>query len=198
MLFFLAVTAGCGSPESAPPVPDNSTSSGEEGSQSQIQLSSEAFANNAKIDERHTVNGDDVSPALSWSGAPAETVSFALICDDPDAPSPDAPADDPWVHWVIYNIPADATSLPAGLPKELELSTVSGALQGVNSWPLENVGYRGPAPPPGSGQHRYIFRLYALDATLQLEAGASKEELLAAMQGHTLAEGKLIGVFERP
>ncbi|MDP6446267.1 MAG: YbhB/YbcL family Raf kinase inhibitor-like protein, partial [Pirellulaceae bacterium] len=76
--------------------------------------------------------------------------------------------------------------------------TVSGALQGVNSWPLENVGYRGPAPPPGSGQHRYIFRLYALDATLQLEAGASKEELLAAMQGHTLAEGKLIGVFERP
>jgi Raf kinase inhibitor-like YbhB/YbcL family protein len=134
---------------------------------------------------------------LAWAEVPAATKSLALVCDDPDAPSPRKPAPDPWVHWVIFNIPADAARLPSGVKRKREPDEIPGARQGVNSWPSDNVGYRGPAPPPGSGKHRYFFKLYALDSVLELKAGATKQQLLAAMKGHVLAEGQLIGTYER-
>ncbi len=162
-----------------------------------MKLTSTAFKNGSTIDAKYTVEGEDISPPLAWSGAPAETVSFALVCDDPDAPSRERPAAKPWVHWVLFNIPADVSKLPAGIPRQGELSQVVGARQGVNSWSSENIGYRGPAPPPGSGSHRYFFKLYALETKLELDTGATKEQLLAAMSGHVLAEGELMGTYER-
>jgi Raf kinase inhibitor-like YbhB/YbcL family protein len=162
-----------------------------------MQLTSTAFDNGGVIDKRYTADGEDTSPPLAWSSAPAATKSFALICDDPDAPSPRNPAPEPWVHWVIYNIPAEAATLPAGIPRESQPQAVPGARQGINSWPSDNLGYRGPAPPPGSGKHRYVFQLYALDAALSLQAGATKKQLLEAISDHILAEGQLIGTYER-
>ena len=156
------------------------------------------FENGAKIDKRHTGEGQDISPPLKWSGAPAGTKSFALICDDPDAPSPRRPGPTPWVHWVMFNIPATATELPAGIPRDAEPQEVAGSRQGRNSWDRDNFGYRGPLPPPGSGSHRYVFRLYALDVQLNLDPKqVRKESLLKAMQGHILAQGELIGKYER-
>jgi Raf kinase inhibitor-like YbhB/YbcL family protein len=101
------------------------------------------------------------------------------------------------VHWVIFNIPANVGELPAGIDRKLEPGEVPGARQGVNSWPRDNIGYCGPAPPPGSGKHRYFFSLFALDSKLALEPGASKARLLEAMTGHYLARAQLIGTYER-
>jgi Raf kinase inhibitor-like YbhB/YbcL family protein len=145
----------------------------------------------------YTVEGEDVSPPLSWAEVPDGARSLALICDDPDAPSPKRPAKHPWVHWVIFNVAPGTSELPAGVSRKAEPDEIGGARQGVNSWPTNNLGYRGPAPPPGSGPHRYFFRLYALDTKLDLPAGATKEQLVQAMSGHILAEGKLIGIYER-
>jgi hypothetical protein len=161
-----------------------------------MKLTSGGFQNGSKIDSRFTVEGDDISPPLSWSGAPGGTKSFALICDDPDAPSPRRPAAEPWVHWIIFNIPAGLSELPQGIDRKTEPNKVPGARQGRNSWPSDNVGYRGPAPPPGSGQHRYFFKLYALDSAVDLGAGATKQQLLTAMSGHVLAETELVGAYE--
>jgi Raf kinase inhibitor-like YbhB/YbcL family protein len=162
-----------------------------------MKLTSTAFENDSTIDAKFTVEGEDISPPLAWSGAPANTVSFALICDDPDAPTRKRPAEKPWVHWILFDIPADAVELPAGIPRQGELSQFVGARHGANSWSSGSIGYRGPAPPPGSGPHRYFFKLYALDTKLKLDAGATKEQLLAAMSGHVLAEGELMGIYER-
>jgi Raf kinase inhibitor-like YbhB/YbcL family protein len=162
-----------------------------------MRLMSSAFENNAEIDAKNSIEGDDLSLPLSWTDVPDGTQSFALICDDPDAPSRNRPGPEPWVHWLIFNIPASALELPAGVSRELEPSEVPGAKQGVNSWPTDNIGYRGPAPPPGSGPHRYFLKLYALDVELDLEAGATREQLVQAMSGHILAEGQLIGLYER-
>lgn len=162
-----------------------------------MKLTSTAFENNSTMDAKYTVEGEDISPPLAWSGAPAETVSFALICDDPDAPSRERPAAKPWVHWILFNIPADVRKLPARIPRQGELSHFVGARQGVNSWSSKNIGYRGPVPPPGSGPHRYFFKLYALDTKLELDLSATKEQLLAAMSGHVLVEGELMGTYER-
>jgi len=118
---------------------------------------------------------------------------LALICDDPDAPTPEA-----WVHWVIYKIPPDTTELPEGVAKTAQLSQPPGAVQGKNSWPSgQTIGYRGPMPPPGHGVHRYYFRLYALDTPLDVPPGATKAELLQAMEGHILAQGELMGTYQR-
>lgn len=155
-----------------------------------MQLKSEAFASGARIPQTFTEDGQDRSPPLAWDGAPEGTAAFALVCDDPDAPSRE-----PWVHWVIYNIAGSARSLPEGVPPNQEAAQLGGAEQGQNSW--GTVGYRGPAPPKKHGPHHYHFRLYALDAPLQLKRGADKNQLLAAMQGHVLAEGELVGVYER-
>jgi len=162
-----------------------------------MKLTSSAFKNGSEIDQRHTVEGEDVSPDLAWTDIPTGTQSLALICDDPDAPSPRKPAANPWVHWIVFNIPAQASGLPTGVERTLEPQAISGARQGINSWPVDNVGYRGPAPPPGSGKHRYVFQLYALDSVLELDAGATKQQLLENMDGHVLAECQLVATYER-
>lgn len=161
-------------------------------------LTSNAFQNGRTIPKRHTGEGGDVSPQLAWSGLPAGTKELALICDDPDAPSRKNPFADPWVHWVLYNLPATLTSLPEGINRAAQLTAPAGAKQGLNSWPQDNVGYLGPMPPNGSGPHRYYFKLYALDAPIHLPPDkATKTALLAAMQGHILAELQLMGTYER-
>jgi hypothetical protein len=163
-----------------------------------LMLSSSAFNNGDRIPKKYTGEGADLSPPLSWSGMPAGAKTFALFCDDPDAPSAKKPGPEPWVHWVIYNIPATATDLPEGIPRKPEPQNPAGAAQGRNSWPSDNVGFRGPMPPPGSGPHRYFFRLYALDSNLALKpAEATKKSVLAAMQGHILGTAELMGNYER-
>jgi Raf kinase inhibitor-like YbhB/YbcL family protein len=147
-----------------------------------LTVTSSAFEAGKQIPRKFTGEGDDISPALSWTGAPPGTKEFALICDDPDAPRPQ-----PWVHWVIYGIPADRTSLG-------EASKGVG-VDGANSWPRE--GYGGPMPPPGHGVHHYHFKVYALDAPLHLEPGATKEMLLKAMESHIIGRGELVGTYER-
>jgi Raf kinase inhibitor-like YbhB/YbcL family protein len=155
-----------------------------------ITISSTAFSHNEPIPRKHTGEGQDVSPALAWSGIPAGTKELALIMDDPDAPRPE-----PWVHWVIYKLPATLTGLPEGVPKTPTLTDPAGALQGNNTWP--KIGYNGPMPPPGHGVHHYHFKLYALDAALDVKPGLDKKQLLAKMKGHILAEGELIGTYQR-
>jgi len=122
-----------------------------------------------------------VSPPLNWANPPSTTKSFSMICDDPDAPR------GVWVHWVLFNLPADLRELAEG-------ASVAGASDGKNDF--GNLGYGGPAPPRGK-PHRYFFRLYALDTALDLAAGATKAQLLAAQQGHVLAEAELMGAYQR-
>ncbi len=150
-----------------------------------LEISSPAFAPGAMIPVRYTCDGEDESPPLNWHGAPDGVQSFALIMDDPDAPA------GTWVHWVIFNMPASATGLPAAIPPRPTLA--DGSVQGVNSW--RRVGYGGPCPP--RGQHRYFFKLYALDAPLSLGPSATKADLLRAMEGHILARAELMGVYRR-
>lgn len=141
----------------------------------------------------YTGEGSDISPPLSWTGAPEGTREFALICDDPDAPTPE-----PWVHWVLYKIPPDANELPEAVSKISPLQSPFYCLQGENSWPPgENIGYGGPYPPKGHGTHRYYFKLYALNEPLEVESGLGKNELLEKMQGKILAQAELIGVYKR-
>ncbi|MBW3597403.1 MAG: YbhB/YbcL family Raf kinase inhibitor-like protein [Planctomycetes bacterium] len=162
-------------------------------SESDLRLQTSVFAEDKPIPKRYTGDGEDVSPPLNWIQAPAGTKEFALICDDPDAPR-----DEPWVHWVLYKIPGDVKELPEGIPRQPALDNPPGARQGPNSFPNDNVGYRGPMPPPGHGRHRYYFNLYALDAEIDLSPEeATKEKLLAAMRPHILAETHLMGTYER-
>ncbi len=159
---------------------------GEKMATAKLEVRSPAFAGGQPIPKKHTGEGEDRSPALEWSGAsggsiPEGTKEFALICDDPDAPRPE-----PWVHWVAWGISGDSTGLEEG---------VSGLKEGNTSG--GTAGYRGPMPPPGHGVHRYFFKVYALDAALDLAGGATKDELLAAMKGHVIAEGELVGTYER-
>jgi Raf kinase inhibitor-like YbhB/YbcL family protein len=164
-----------------------------------MKLTSTAFSEGGTIPEEYSGVGKDVSPPLAWSGVPEEAKSFALICDDPDAPSRAKPRPEgPWVHWVIYNIAADVTELAEAVPRKAEPGQPAGARQGKNDFPSDNVGYRGPMPPKGSGPHRYFFKIYALDRQLDLATkDANKASLLAAMKGHILGEGQLMGTFER-
>ncbi len=164
-----------------------------------MELTSSAFDAGRPIPEKYTGAGDDISPPLKWSQPPEGTRTLALICDDPDAPSREHPRPEgPWVHWVLYNIPADTDSLPEALPRQAVLETPAGARQGRNDFSSDNIGYRGPMPPRGSGPHRYFFKLYALDCQLDLDPKtATKARLLQAMKGHVLAEGELMGTFER-
>jgi len=154
-----------------------------------ITLKSTAFGNNERIPVKYTGEGDDVSPPLEWSEPPAGTKSFALVCDDPDAPR------GTWDHWVLWNLPASLRKLPENVARTPELPDLGGAVQGNNSWP--HMGYNGPMPPPKHGTHHYNFVLYALDTTLNLAPGADKKALLAAMKGHILGQGKLTGTYSR-
>jgi hypothetical protein len=151
-----------------------------------MDLKSSAFQSGATMPRKYTCDADDVSPRLSWSDVPAGTKALALIADDPDAPG------GTWVHWVIYDLPADAAELPEGVPSKETLQ--SGAKQGVNDF--RKVGYGGPCPPEGK-PHRYFFKLYALNAPTNLKPRATKQQLLAAMKGHILAEAELIGRYQR-
>lgn len=155
-----------------------------------LEIQSGAFAASQPIPRKFTADGANVSPPLQWTGTPQGTTELALIVDDPDAPRPE-----PWVHWVLYRIPAVTTSLPEGVAPSERVSEPPGALQGRNSW--KKTGYGGPEPPKGHGVHHYHFKLYALDAAINLKPGATKEELLKAMKGHIVAEGELIGTYER-
>jgi len=147
-----------------------------------MQVTSLAFKDGDKIPQEYTGDGEDESPPLRWDGAPEGVKSFALICDDPDAPS------GTWVHWVLFNIPADVKELKEGgadLPKE--------AVPGKNDF--KKNAYGGPKPP--SGKHRYYFKVYALDTTLNLPKGATKADVEKAMKGHVKAWGQLMGTYQR-
>ena len=151
-----------------------------------FKLTSSAFKQNDLIAKEYTCEGSDMSVPLSWEDAPAGTKSFALIVDDPDAPR------GTWVHWVLYDIPADVRELSAGIGREESLQ--NGAKQGKNDF--GKTGYGGPCPPGGRAHH-YHFRLYALDQMTGLKSRATKDHLLGAMKGHVLAETQLIGTYKR-
>lgn len=151
-----------------------------------LQLGSKAFHDGQPIPKKFTCKGQDVSPGLAWTGAPPETKSLALIVDDPDAPA------GVWVHWVIYDLPADTRELPEGMPKDRELR--NGARQGKNDF--GKIGYGGPCPPDGPA-HRYFFKLYALREKTGLTAGATKADLERAMKGRIIEQATLTGKFGR-
>lgn len=152
-------------------------------------LTSTSFPHMGVIPVRHTCDGLDLSPQLGWADAPEATQSFVLIVDDPDAPDPEAPAMT-WVHWVLYNIPASVRDLPAGAV----LATLPpGALEGLNDWNI--TGYCGPCPPVG--RHRYVHKLFALDARLPVLDTPDITALTQSMQGHVLAHAELVGCYQR-
>ena len=153
-----------------------------------LAITSPVFENNGSIPKKYTAQGENISPPLEWSDAPADTMSFVLIVDDPDAPDPRAPRVT-WVHWVLYDIPGAIRSLSAdagrhGLP--------AGTRAGINGW--KRTSYGGPAPP--TGRHRYFHRLYALDVVLPDLEYPAKARLLNAMKGHVLAESHIIGTYQ--
>lgn len=151
-----------------------------------MEVSSSAFPNGQTIPKEFTADGNDSSPPLAWTGLPKDAKSIALIVDDPDAPM------GTWVHWVLYDLPGDATSLDGGVKNEEKLA--NGAVSGLNSW--KKNGWGGPSPPPGK-PHRYFFKVYALDKKLELKAKATKGEVLKAMDGHVVGHGELMGMYGR-
>ncbi len=151
-------------------------------------ISSSVFKHNAPIPRRYTCDGQDLSPPLAWSGVTEQARSLVLIVDDPDAPDPAAPKLT-WVHWLLYNLPADSHGLPEAIPPT-DLPT--GTRQGHTNW--DRTGYGGPCPPVG--RHRYFFKLYALDTVLPDLGNVYKPALLKAMQGHVLANTELIGTYQ--
>jgi Raf kinase inhibitor-like YbhB/YbcL family protein len=151
-----------------------------------LEVTSTAFKEGETIPKPYTGDGKDTSPPLRWTDPPQATQSFAVICDDPDAPR------GTWVHWVLFNLSAEARELPEAVPTEKTLA--SGAKQGTNDF--RNIGYGGPAPPRGK-PHRYFFKVYALDTSLNVPPGTTKAQVVTAMQGHVLAEGQLMGKYAR-
>ncbi|HVW02969.1 MAG TPA: YbhB/YbcL family Raf kinase inhibitor-like protein [Planctomycetaceae bacterium] len=151
-----------------------------------MQLESSAFSASERIPEEYTGDGSNMSPPLSWSHPPYGTQSLALICEDPDAPR------GIWSHWVLYNLPAETQEIPAELAQKGDLD--DGARQGKNDF--GKLGYGGPAPPPGK-PHRYFFKLYAIDTILNLAAGATRAQVLRAIEGHVLDSGELMGSYGR-
>jgi hypothetical protein len=152
-----------------------------------LELTSDAFVNGQSIPAKYACTGRNISPALSWNEPPPGTQSLALIVDDPDAPM------GTWVHWVLYNIPAEARSLQEDLPITGKNINPNAIYAGKNSY--GNIRYDGPCPPGGT--HRYYFKLYALDATISLLPGATKEQVLKEMKGHVLDQTELMGTFSK-
>ena len=151
-----------------------------------MDITSSAFHPGGIIPAKYTCDGADVSPPLRWTGVPPTAKSLAVICDDPDAPV------GTWVHWVLYDLPVAVAEL--GEKTTTAATLPNGAKQGVNDF--KSIGYGGPCPPPGK-PHRYFFKFYAIDTSLALKAGATKQELLKAIEGHVLAEGELMGTYQR-
>ncbi len=158
---------------------------GKTGIMKTLTVRSDSFSHNDMIPSRYTCDGQDISPHIAWSGAPEETKSFALLCDDPDAPVGD------WVHWILFNIPPQITELSEGF------SAKGGAIPGIKAGitDFRKTEYGGPCPPGGT--HRYFFKVYALDAPLSLKEGATKRDLLRAIEGHILGKGELVGRYAR-
>ena len=181
LIMLVAVISGCTD------IKQNETAE-EANSMQNISISTDAFQSGGTIPSRYTCDGEDVSPALTWSGVPEGTKSIALIMDDPDAPGRT------FVHWVLYNIPANTRKLPEAVPKAQTLN--DGSRHGRNDFMKDRIGYRGPCPPPGK-PHRYYFRIYALDTELDLPPGASRAEVEKAMKGHVLGSGELMGKYGR-
>jgi len=170
LLFVAAVvTVGCSKADTHP----------------EFDVESPAFNEGTMIPRRHTCDGEDVSPILSFFGYPEETTSFAIIMDDPDAPLETV------THWVIWNLPGKTNFVT----EDQNENAGEGVGQGKNM--LKNVGYSGPCPPPKHGPHRYFFKVYALDKMLQLKEGATKKALSSAMDGHIIGYGELLGVYDR-
>jgi Raf kinase inhibitor-like YbhB/YbcL family protein len=191
----LAAMAACTAPDSgqkgaggAPSTPSDRGPAAAETLMS-FQLASTAFAAGGDIPAVYTCDGNDVSPPLTWSGTPAGTRSLALIVDDPDAPDPAAPKV-VWVHWLLYNLPADLQALHLGL---ITPTLPKGTLEGRNDW--KETGWRGPCPP--IGRHRYFFRLYALDTVLPDLKLPDRAALDKAMAGHVLARAELMGYYKK-
>ena len=160
-----------------------------------ITVTSPTIKANETIPVDHTADGKNESPALAWSGAPANTKQFALIYDDPDVAFGTPPQS--FVHWVVYKIPGTAKGLPAELPMDAVLTApadIAGSIQGLSGF--KRTGYRGPAPPPGK-PHHYTWTVYALDAELPLEQGLNRNQLLEAMKGHIIGQGSLVAIYER-
>lgn len=155
------------------------------GASGPFQLTSSAFTSGGDIPAKYTCEGDNVSPPLQWMGAPANTKSFVLIEDDPDAPDPNAPKTT-WVHWVVFNLPATTASLAEGAPLP------GGARAGLNDW--KKAAYGGPCPP--IGRHRYFHKIYALDTLISLR-NPTKAALLSTMQGHILDKAELVGTYQK-
>ena len=151
-----------------------------------LEITSSAFSEGEMIPTRYTCDGPDVSPDLTWSGVPETALSLSLICDDPDAPM------GTWVHCVLYDLPKDTRSLPEGVQSTETLA--GGGAQGRNDF--GRIGYGGPCPPPGR-PHRYFFKLYALDTVLSDLGEPTKDALLAAMEGHIIARGELMGTYQK-
>lgn len=158
-----------------------------------ITVGSSAFEHHGTVPLANSAYGDNTAPQITWSNLPEGTVQLALVMDDPVAPTPE-----PFVHWVAYNIPADAAELPAGLTKDAAVSDVAGLegmINGVNG--IRQTGYFGPRPPVDGKLHAYHFRIYALDAALNLPEGLNKQQLLEAIDGHVLGTGMLMGHYEQ-
>ncbi len=156
--------------------------------ESPMKISSTAFADGGEIPARYTYHNQNLSPPLQWKGVPNGTKSLVLIVDDPDAPDPQAPRMT-WVHWLLYNIPPDATGLPEGVQTA---QLPEGTKEGLNDW--EKTGYDGPAPPVG--RHRYFHKLYALDTTLDDLHKPTKAQVVAKMKGHVIAQAEWMGTFK--
>lgn len=149
----------------------------------EIRVESPAFGHGQKIPEKYTCRGEGASPVIRWETAGDSAESFAVICEDPDAPM------GTFTHWVVYDLPPDVHELPERIPNRDKLP--SGGTHGINS--MHKSGYVGPCPP--SGTHRYFFKVFALDIKLDLKPGAGKDQVLKAMQGHVLGEGELMGTY---
>ncbi len=178
----MSALLGCAKPPQ-PAVPQPAANQKE--NKMDFKLTSTAFLEGQPIPRQHTCDGVNVSPPLEWSGAPQTAKTFAIICDDPDAPS------GTWVHWVLYNLPGDRIGLVENVPATEKVP--GDGLQGTNDF--QKIGYGGPCPP--SGTHHYFFKLYALDSELSLKAGATKADLLKAMEGHIVAQTQLMGTYQR-
>lgn len=157
----------------------------------EIRLESPAFSDGQPIHRRYTDYGEKISPELTWGDLPEGTQSLVILMEDPDADEPK-----PFVHWVLYNLPVDYEGLRRAVPTNLRLEHLGNALQGRNS--RGSIGYFGPRPPKGDPPHRYFFQIFALDRKLDLQPGATKEQVLQAMRGHVLARGSTVGQYSEP
>lgn len=182
LLIALVALAGCPSGD------DGDSAYGQE---APMNIQSNAMNEGETIPEPYTCEGEDKSPPLYVESVPTDARSLALIVDDPYA------GPTPWVHWLIWNVPAEEDKIPEGYPPSGSADAFDEARQGTNSFSNDNQRYRGPCPPPGDGEHRYRFTLYALERTLGLEEGAERDALEDAMEGNLIEEDRLTGVYER-